>query len=58
MFYSLLPKFQVRREGISLYSLRKSDEGADTDLMYDFCLPHSVSVASHYEPHVIKIVVT
>ena len=26
--------------GFSLYHLRKSDEGADTDLMYDFCLPH------------------
>ena len=41
MFYSLLPKFPVRHEGFLFYCLRKSDEGGDADLMYDFCLPKS-----------------
>ena len=40
MFYSLLSKFQVRHEGFSFYCFRKSDEGGDTDLIEDFCLPN------------------
>ena len=43
MIYNLFPKFQMRpgmrHEGFSLYGLRESDEGADTDLIYNFCWP-------------------
>ena len=42
VFYSLLSKFPVRHEGFSFHCFRKSDEGGDTDLMYDFCLPNMV----------------
>ena len=35
--YNLFPKFHVRHEGFSFYAPRKSDEGADTDLIYNFC---------------------
>ena len=30
----------VPKDSNSICSLRKSDKGADTDLMYDFCLPY------------------
>ena len=36
MFYSLLPKFRVRYESFSFYCIRKTDEEAATDMMYDF----------------------
>ena len=39
--YSFLSKYQVRHEGFQFYGLRKSDEGGETDLMQDFCLPYS-----------------
>ena len=42
VFYSFLSKFPVRHEGFSFHCFRKSDEGGDTDLMYDFCLPNMV----------------
>ena len=35
MIYNLFPKFQMRYEGFSIYGLRESDEGADTDLIYN-----------------------
>ena len=34
-----LPKLQMRHVGFSLYRIRESDEGADTDLMFNFQLP-------------------
>ena len=37
MIYNLSPKFHVRHVGFSFYGLRKSDKGADTDLVYSFC---------------------
>ena len=37
MIHNLSPKFHVRHVGFSFYCLRKSDEGADTDLVYSFC---------------------
>ena len=42
MFYDLFQKFQMRHEGFSFYGLGESDEGADTDLIYNFCwfYPH------------------
>ena len=39
VFHSLFPKFQMAHEGFSFDGLGKSDEGADTDLLYDFCWP-------------------
>ena len=33
MIYNLLSKFHVRHQGFSFYDPRKSDEGADTDLI-------------------------
>ena len=41
VFYSFILKYHVMQEGFSFYGLRKSDKGAGTDLVYDFCLPHS-----------------
>ena len=41
MIYNLLPKLDVRHEGFSFYGPRKSDEGADTDLIHNFCLPYT-----------------
>ena len=38
-FCSLLRKLQTKHERLSFNQVRKSDEGADTDLVYDFCLP-------------------
>ena len=35
----LFPKFNVRHEGFSFYGPRKSDWGADTDVIYTFCWP-------------------
>mgnify|MGYP001802954932 CR=1 FL=1 len=40
MMYNLFPKLDVRREGFSFYGPRKSDEGADTDLIHNF-LPYT-----------------
>ena len=40
MIYNLFPKFQMRHEGFSFYGPRKSDEGGDTDLIYNFCWPN------------------
>ena len=40
MIYNLFPKFHVRHEGFSFYGPRNSDEGADTDLIYNFCWPN------------------
>ena len=37
MIYNLSPKFPVRHVGFSFYGLRKSDKGADTDLIYNLC---------------------
>ena len=39
MIYILFSKFQIRREVFSFYGLRQSDEGAATDIIYDFCWP-------------------
>ena len=39
MIYNLFPKFQMRHEGFSFYGLRLSDEGGDTDLIYNLCWP-------------------
>ena len=36
MICNLFLKFYVRHEGFSFYGPRKSDEGADTDLIYNF----------------------
>ena len=40
VIYNLFPKFHVRHEGFSFYGPRKSEEGADTDLIYNFCWPN------------------
>ena len=39
VIYNLFPKFQMRHVGLSFYGPRKSDEGGDTDLTYNFCWP-------------------
>ena len=36
VIYNLYPKFQMRHEGF--YGLSESDEGADTDLIYNFAV--------------------
>ena len=33
-------KFWLRQGGLSFYGSHKGDEGADTDLMFQFCLPN------------------
>ena len=33
-------KFWLRQGGLSFYGSRKGDKGADTDLMFQFCLPY------------------
>ena len=40
MIHNLFLKYHVRHKGFSFYGSRKSDEGADTDLIYDFCWPY------------------
>ena len=37
-----ISKFHVRHEGFLFYGPRKSDERADTDLIYNFCL-HNIA---------------
>ena len=44
MIYNLFLKFHVRHEGFSFYGPRKSDEGADTDLIYNFYWPNSDNI--------------
>ena len=41
MIHNLFPKFYVRHEGYLFHGPRKSEEGADTDLIHvhNFCLP-------------------
>ena len=34
-------KFLLRQGGLSFYGSQKGDEGADTDLMFRFCLPNN-----------------
>ena len=46
MIYNLFLKFQMRHEGFSFYGLRESDEGGDTDLIYNFCWPY---IEAHWE---------
>ena len=38
-------KFWLRQGGLSFYGSQKGDEGADTDLMFQFCLPYSCQTA-------------
>ena len=33
-------KFWLRQGGLSFYGFQKGDEGVDTDLMFQFCLPN------------------
>ena len=35
-------KFWLRQGGLSFYGSQKGDEGADTDLMFQFCLPNII----------------
>ena len=37
MIYNLFPLFHVKHEGLPFYSPRKSDEGADIDLINNLC---------------------
>ena len=37
-------KFWLRQGGLSFYGSQKGDEGADTDLMFQFCLPDDVQI--------------
>ena len=41
VIHNLFPKFYVRYEGYLFHGPRKSEEGADTDLIHvhNFCLP-------------------
>ena len=36
VIYNLFPKFHAMQEGFSFYGPRKSDKGADTNLIYIF----------------------
>ena len=59
MIYKLFPKFHVRYEGFSFYGPRKSDEGADTYLMYNFfsgLIIRSFSVDSHRTLQVASVI--
>ena len=54
----------MRHEGFSFYGLRESDEGADTDLIYNFCWPNqsnllidSVPLSGHKNDYLIKLVI-
>ena len=38
VIYNLFQKFQMRHEWFSFYGLRLSDEGGDTDVIYNFLL--------------------
>ena len=38
-------KFWLRQGCLSFYGSHKGDEGADTDLMFQFCLPYSCPTA-------------
>ena len=46
-FYSWFPKLLLKHEGFSFYGLRKSDEGADNDVMFQFCLHNTVKMSIH-----------
>ena len=35
-------KLWLRQGGLSFYTSQRGDEGADTDLMFQFCLPNTV----------------
>ena len=39
MIYNLFLKFHMRHAGFLFYDLRSSDEGAETDLICNFCWP-------------------
>ena len=41
MIYNLFPKFHVKHERFSFYGHRKPEEGADTDVICNFCWPKS-----------------
>ena len=45
MIYNLFPKFHVKHWGFLFYGPRKSEEGADTDLIYYFCWPRQMKAA-------------
>ena len=47
MIYNLSPKFQMRHEGFSFYGPRKSDQGGDTDLIYNFCWPYAQIISMY-----------
>ena len=58
MIYNLSPKFHVRHEGLSFYGPRKSDEGADTDLIYIIFAGlslHSLPVMKTFSPVLCNI---
>ena len=38
----------MRHEGFSFYGPRKSDEGADTDLIYNFCWPYGTEIYTEF----------
>ena len=40
-FSVYLWKIWLRHGGLSIYGSQKGDEGADTDLMFQFCLPYN-----------------
>ena len=57
-------KFWLRQGGLSFYGSQKRDEGADTDLMFQFCLPYhsfysllltkslcAIKLRHGYQPH-------
>ena len=48
MILKSFPKFHVRHEGFASYGLRKSDEGAVTDLIYNCCKPSKVLTMVDY----------
>ena len=42
--YHLFPKFQMSHEGFSFNGLRQSDEGRDTDVIDNVCLPKLLAI--------------
>ena len=47
-------KFWLRQGGLSFYGSRKGDEGADTDLMFQFCLPYEIIPMKHHMCHKLE----
>ena len=51
-------KFLLSQGGLSFYGSQKGDNGADTDLMFQFCLPYCETIRIHLTGNLYKCMET